>query len=156
GLRTVERLSDCPLSLNGIAKGFIVEHACDLALDRQRGVRGLMLNIGGDLRVRGDIDGLIGIAAPWSDSESSEPMVAIAVKDRSAATSGNSQRGFRINGRWYSHLFDPRSGLPVDRVVSATVIAERSVDADAFAKVCNVLDPQASLRIARSFPNLEC
>ena len=26
---TVERLSDCPLSLNGIAKGYIVEKACD-------------------------------------------------------------------------------------------------------------------------------
>jgi hypothetical protein len=36
------------------------------------------------------------------------------------------------------------------------VIAERSVDADAFAKVCNVLDPDASLRIARAFPDLEC
>ena len=30
---TVERLSDCPLSLNGIAKGFIVEKACDRALE---------------------------------------------------------------------------------------------------------------------------
>ncbi|HZW31285.1 MAG TPA: DUF2271 domain-containing protein, partial [Isosphaeraceae bacterium] len=156
GLRTVERLSDCPLSLNGIAKGFIVERACDLALDPGRGVQGVMLNIGGDLRVRGEIDGLIGIAAPWSDSESSEPMAIIAVKDRSVATSGNSQRGFRINGRWYSHILDPRSGRPVEPIASATVIAERSVDADAFAKVCNVLDPEESLRIARSFPNLDC
>src|SRR5262249_1818886 len=68
----------------------------------------------------------------------------------------NSQRGFQIGGRWYSHILDPRSGLPVDRIVSATVIAERSVDADAFAKVCNLLDPAESLRLARSWPNLEC
>ena len=34
---TAERLSDCPLSLNGIAKGYIVERACDAALDRGRG-----------------------------------------------------------------------------------------------------------------------
>ena len=155
-LGTVERLSDCPLSLNGIAKGFIVERACDLALDPGRGVHGVMLNVGGDLRVRGDIDGLIGIAAPWADSESSEPLAYIAVKDRSVATSGNSQRGFPIGGRWYSHILDPRSGMPVDRVVGATVIAERSVDADAFAKICNVLDLDASLRLARSFRNLEC
>jgi thiamine biosynthesis lipoprotein ApbE len=153
---TVERLSDCPLSLDGIAKGFIVERACDLAWDQGRGVRGLMLNVGGDLRVRGAIEGTIGIAAPWADSESTEPFAVIAVKDRSVATSGSSQRGFRINGRWYSHVFDPRSGLPVHRVVSATVIAERSVDADAFAKVCNVLVPEDSLRMARSLPGVEC
>ena len=35
--RTAERLTDCPLSLNGIAKGFIVERACELAMDRNRG-----------------------------------------------------------------------------------------------------------------------
>src|SRR5262249_27059388 len=31
-LRTAERLSECPISLNGIAKGFIVERACDAAM----------------------------------------------------------------------------------------------------------------------------
>jgi FAD:protein FMN transferase len=155
-LHTAERLTNCPLSLNGIAKGFIVERACELAMDRARGVRGLMLNVGGDLRVRGEMDGTIGIAAPWADSESSEPLTEIEVKDRSVATSGNSQRGFRINGRWYSHIFDPRSGLPVDRVVAATVIAERAVDADAFAKVCNILEPEESVRMARSMPGIEC
>jgi FAD:protein FMN transferase len=154
--RTAERLTGCPLSLNGIAKGFIVERACELAMDRAREIRGLMLNVGGDLRVRGEMDGTIGIAAPWADSESSEPLTYIAVKDRSVATSGNSQRGFRINGRWYSHIFDPRSGLPVDRIVAASVIAERAVDADAFAKVCNILEPEASVRMARSMPGVEC
>src|SRR5262249_15651853 len=89
-------------------------------------------------------------------SESSEPLALIAVKDRSVATSGSSQRGFRINGRWYSHIFDPRSGQPVDRIASATVIAERSVDADAFAKVCNLLAPEESIRMARALPGVEC
>ena len=98
----------------------------------------------------------IGIASPWADSESTEPLAYIEVKDRSVATSGNSQRGFRINGRWYSHIFDPRSGVPVDRVASATVIAERAVDADALAKVFNVLEPEESLRLADSLPGVEC
>ena len=46
--------------------------------------------------------------------------------------------------------------MPVDRIASATVIAERSADADAFAKVCNVLEPEDSVRMARSLPNVEC
>jgi thiamine biosynthesis lipoprotein ApbE len=156
GAGTVERLSDCPLSLNGIAKGYIVERACDAALEPGRGVFGILLNVGGDLRVGGEIEGTIGIAAPWADSESSEPLTLVAVKDRSVATSGSSQRGFRIGGRWYSHIFDPRSGRPVDRVVAATVIAERAADADAFAKVCNVLDPEESVRMARGLAGVEC
>jgi thiamine biosynthesis lipoprotein ApbE len=152
----VQRLSDCPLSLNGIAKGYIVERACAAALDKSAGVSGLVLNLGGDLRVCGDIPRTIGIASALVDSESSEPFVSIQVRDRSVATSGNSQRGFRINGKWYSHVFDPTSGLPVERILSATVVAPRGVDADALAKVCSVLDPTETLKLIDSLPGVEC
>jgi thiamine biosynthesis lipoprotein len=152
----VERLSDCPVSLDGIAKGYIVEQACEKVFKEAASVRGLVLNVGGDLRVRGQIDQTIGIAAPWADSESSEPLVNIAVKDKSVSTSGNSQRGFIINGKWYSHIFDPRSGMPVDRVRSATVVADRGVDADALAKVCVVLKPDESVRLIDSLAGVDC
>jgi FAD:protein FMN transferase len=151
-----ERLSDCPVSLDGIAKGYIVEQACEKALQDAAQVRGLVLNVGGDLQVRGEIDQTIGIAAPWADSESSEPFVNIAVTDKSVSTSGNAQRGFMINGKWYSHVFDPRSGLPVDRVRSATVVADRGVDADALAKVCGVLEPDESVRLINSLAGVDC
>jgi FAD:protein FMN transferase len=156
GLRTARRLTACPLSLNGIAKGYIVERASNLAMEPGRGCRGLLLNVGGDLCARGEIKATVGIASPFADSESTEPFTYIEIENRSVATSGNSQRGFRIEDRWYSHIFDPRSGMPVDRVASATVIAERAVDADALAKVFNVLEPQESLRLARSVPGVEC
>ena len=58
---------------------------------------------------------MVGIAAPRGDSETTAPLARIAVRDRSVATSGNSQRGWRIGGRWYSHIFDPRTGRPVER-----------------------------------------
>jgi len=154
--RTAERLSDCPLSLNGIAKGYIVGRACEAAFAEVKGVHGVLLNVGGDLRARGEVASTVGIASPWADSESSEPLAYVMVKDRSVATSGSSQRGLRINGKWYSHIFDPRSGLPVERVVSATVVAEEAADADAFAKVCSVLAPEESLRLAGSLHGVEC
>jgi thiamine biosynthesis lipoprotein ApbE len=146
--RTAERLSDCPLSLNGIAKGTIVGRACDRAFVPENGVRGLLLNVGGDLRVRGEIAAAIGIVSPAADSESSEPLTVVEIKDRSLATSGRSQRGLGINGKWYSHLFDPRTGQPVEHVASASVIADDATAADALAKVCSVLAPEASLRLA--------
>jgi hypothetical protein len=49
--RTAERLTDGPLSLDAIAKGFIIERACAVGAGGGRGVRGLLLNVGGDLRV---------------------------------------------------------------------------------------------------------
>jgi hypothetical protein len=154
--RTATCLSRCPLSLNAIAKGFIVERACAAALAPGSGVDGLLLNVGGDLRVCGAMPGLIGIVSPDADSETAEPLTYIEVRDRAVATSGRSQRGFRIQGAWYSHVFDPRSGLPAAGVASATVIAERSADADALDTIFNVLAPEESLRLAATVPGVEC
>ena len=154
--RRIERLSDCPLSLDAIAKGYIVERACAAALTPGSGVRGLLLNIGGDLRVCGADPRILGIAPPWADAESAEPIAVIAVADRAVATSGRSQRGFDINGQWYSHILDPRTGWPVKHVACATVIAPRSADADALATICNVLRPEESLRLVASLPDVEC
>jgi thiamine biosynthesis lipoprotein ApbE len=153
---SAERLSDCPITLDGIAKGYIVEKACAAALDRGRGVRGIMLNVGGDLRACGERAQTVGVASPWADSESSQPITYVSVKDCSVATSGSSQRGFRIDGRWYSHIFDPRTGRPVEPVVSASVIARSSIDADVLAKVFNVLRPDESLRLAGSLAGVAC
>jgi thiamine biosynthesis lipoprotein ApbE len=154
--RTAEHLSNCPLTLNAIAKGFIVERACQAALDPDRGVRGLLLNIGGDLHVGGETVRTIGIANPRADSESSAPLTFIDVRDRSVGTSGNAQRGWRIQGRWYSHILDPRTGWPAERTISATVITGRSADADALDTIFNVLSVDESLRLARSLPDVEC
>ncbi len=153
---TVLRTSACPLTLNAIAKGYIVERASETAREQCRGLRGLLLNIGGDLRVCGDWAQTIGIANPRADSETTEPLVEIEVRSRSVATSGNYQRGFDIGGRHYSHIFDPRSGMPADRTVGATVIAPRGADADALAKVFSVLPVSESLRLAEAVPDVAC
>ena len=152
---TAERLSDCPISLNAIAKGYIVERAGRAAMD-EGGIRGVLLNVGGDLRISGALDRTIAIADPRADSETSRPIAYLEVRDKAVSTSGRSQRGFRIGGRWYSHKLDPRSGRPVERVASATVIADRSADADALATIFNVLAPEDSVRLARTIPGVEC
>jgi FAD:protein FMN transferase len=153
--QTATRLSDVPVTLNAIAKGYIVERAADSALSTE-GVRGLLLNVGGDLRVCGDFTQTIGIAAPDSDTESSAPIALVALKDRALATSGRSQRGFRIDGRWYSHILDPRTLQPAAEVASASVIAPRSMDADALATVFNVLTPAESLKLASTQEGVDC
>jgi thiamine biosynthesis lipoprotein ApbE len=153
---TAEHLTHCPLSLNSIAKGYIIGRACDVALDRDGGVRGVLLNIGGDVRVVGDVTRTVGVAPPVGDSETAEPIARVEVRDRSVATSGSSQRGFRIRGQWYSHIFDPRTAQPAGRVVGATVISERAADANALATMLNVLPVEDGLRLAESVPGAEC
>lgn len=154
--RTAERLADCPLSLNAIAKGFILEAACSSALEPDRGVRGLLLNVGGDLRACGEFAQTIGVSDPRADSETSDPLAVIEVRDRAVATSSRSQRGFQIGGRWYSHIFDPRTGRPAGGAAGATVIARSSTDADALATILNVLTPEEGIKLAATLDDVEC
>lgn len=154
--KTAERLSDCPLTFNAIAKGYIVEKACAAGMNGGRGIRGLLLNVGGDLRVAGDESWTVGIVDPSHDSESTLPLTTVEVKNRAVATSGRHHRGYRIQGLWYSHILDPRTGLAADAVAGATVIADRSADADALATAFNVLPVAESLRLADSLPGVAC
>ena len=156
GAKTAERLAGGPLTLNAIAKGYIVGRASEAAGGAGQGVSGVVLNVGGDMRVSGDEPRTLGIVDPAHDSETSEPFAFIEVKDRAVATSGRSQRGFRIGGRWYSHVFDPRTGRPADRVAGATVVAEDSADADALATALNVLPPEDGVRLADRLPGVAC
>ncbi len=153
---TAERLTECPLSLDAIAKGAIVEQACEAARKDHPEVRGLLLNVGGDLRVCGDLTGEVDVVSPWTDSETATPLARVVMRNGALATSGKSQRGFEILGNWYSHIFDPRSGQPAGATAGATVIAGRSTDADALATILNVLTPREGLRLVSKIPGAEC
>ncbi len=153
---TAERLSDDPLTLNAIAKGYIVERACDAAMDGGGGgIRGVLLNVGGDLRVRGALDRPIGIADPRGQRD-----LATHRSHLGPRQGGLHQRALaaRVPHRRSMVLAQAGSsiGAPVETVASATVLADRSADADALATIFNVLPPDDSVRLARALPGVEC
>ena len=144
--RAATHLSDCPLTLNAIAKGYIIDHAGAAACDPKRGVRGLLLNIGGDLRAWGEMELPVNIADPRHDGENTAALAAVRVRHQAIATSGNYRRGVQVQGRSYSHIIDPRSGQPADAVLSATVIAPDAATAGPLATILNVLAPDELAR----------
>ena len=154
GTRSASRQGNHPLTLDAIAKGWIVEHAGSAGI-RQAGVSGLALNLGGDLRVWGDTIRSIRIASPLDDSEGAEPMSIVELKDAALATSGGYRRGVRTQGRWRSHIVDPRTGQPATGVLSASVIGTNSATVDALATTFCVLEPSESLQLAAT-AGVEC
>jgi thiamine biosynthesis lipoprotein ApbE len=153
GLAT--RLSQVPLNLNAIAKGYIIDCACQAALNTAE-VSGVVVNIGGDLAVRGSLRQQIDIANPARSAENAPALARVLLTDRALATSGNYDRNFLIAGQRRSHIIDPRTGQPADHIASASVIAPSAMDADALATAFCVLKPSESLRLAGSLPHVEC
>jgi thiamine biosynthesis lipoprotein ApbE len=151
--RTATHLSDTPLGLNSFVKSYVMDRAIDAALAIP-GVSGAVLNIGGDLVIRG-LTEAVNIADPRSDAENSEPVERLTVSDRAVATSGGYRRGFEIAGKHYSHIVDPRTGEPTGHVLSATVIAREPAMAGALATAFCVLSTEESGRLAAGMPGAE-
>ena len=119
-------------------------------------VKGVMLNIGGDIRVAGEMPTLVSIADPGADAVGAAPAASLTVEGGAVATSGGSERGWVIGGRRYSHIIDPRTGMPVSGVASATVTAAEAGAADALATIVSVLPVVEGLRLVNSTPGAEC
>jgi len=139
------RIGDCSsLNFNAIAKGFVVDRAVDAGMT-DTAVTSVTVNAGGDLCHRGEGSLAVGIENPATPYDNAVPLMVVDIANRGLATSGSSRRGFRIGGRRYSHVLDPRTGHPVGHIRSATVIAADAGTADATATVTGVLDASAGV-----------
>ena len=153
-VRTATHLDDAPLVLNSFAKSYIVERAAVAGLG-EAGVRGILVNIGGDVVVRGALRETVGITDPRTNADNAAPLTRINVENLAVATSGGYRRGFDIGGVHYSHIVDPRTGRPTGHVLSATVVARDAADAGALATAFCVLTPMESARLAKAVPGAE-
>jgi len=128
------------LDLGGVAKGYILQRALDEL--RAHGVRSALIEAGGDIAVGDAPPGERGwrVAAPFGDSAVRSR--AAALSNAFVATSGPSAQVVEIGGRRYSHVVDPRTGVPLGRPVHATVIATDGAIADALATALTLVLPE--------------
>jgi thiamine biosynthesis lipoprotein ApbE len=152
--QTATHLDRAPIALNSFAKSYIAGHAADAAL-AVAGVGSVVVNIGGDLVVRGPRTEIVDVADPRCDAENCAPLAQVEIQGRAIATSGNYRRGVDILGHHYSHIVDPRTGLTAETIVSSTVAAPNPADAGAMATAFSVLTPEESQRIAASIPGVD-
>jgi FAD:protein FMN transferase len=139
-------------NLNAIAKGFIAEQACQAAWQAVP-LSEALVNLGGDLAVRGAQGAVIEVASGRVDNA---PVCRVRLRDASLATSGGAWRGFEVAGQRFSHLIDPRSGWPVSRFASVSVVAPDGSSADALATALSVLPADQGLTLADQFEGVGC
>ena len=82
---------------------------------------------------------------------------SISISSGSLATSGDYRNFIVHNNKSYSHVINPRTGYPTENnVISATVIADYCIDADALATLLNVMDVNSSLELINKLDSVEC
>ncbi len=76
------------------------------------------------------------------------------LRDQALATAGGATQFFEHEGRRYSHIFDPRTGWPAERVFTATVVAPTAAEADALATAFYVMDIEAVSEYCSKHPKI--
>ena len=151
--RTATHLDDAPIALNSFAKSYITGHAADKAL--AAGATGVVLNVGGDIVLRGDVTENVAIANPRADAENDPPADVVRLAGETIATSGDYRRGVDVGGVHYSHIVDPRTAEAADQVLSSTVVAADPAEAGALATAFSVMTPEESAQLAERLGGVE-
>ena len=68
--------------------------------------------------------------------------------------SGDAEQYIEINGKRYSHIVDPRTGLGLTDRIAVTVIAPDGVTSDGLATAISVLGPRGGRTLGSTFPGV--
>ena len=136
------------LDLSAIAKGVGVDQV--YALLENLGYLNFLVEIGGEVRVKGDKDGLgwrVAVEKPVKDDRTVERLLSL--KDLALATSGDYRNYREIEGVVYSHTVEPSTGRPVvHQLASVTVADTVCAVADGWATTLLVLGPTKGYQLA--------
>jgi thiamine biosynthesis lipoprotein len=149
------------LDLGGIAKGFAGDEA--LKVLKTHGITRALIDGSGDI-VAGDpppgkTGWIIEVGAitqkPTGRAEKptggipSEPPkpLRLNLSNAAVATSGDAYQNVKIDGKRYSHIINPKTGLGLTQSSSVTVIAENGMAADSLASAISVLGPERGLKL---------
>jgi thiamine biosynthesis lipoprotein len=145
--------SGMEVTLDGIAKGYIVDRAMDIL--RQQEIQHALINAGGDIVVHGGKGGgkpwRIGIQDPWNRNRYGD---VITLNSGAIATSGNYEVFFDRD-KLFHHLIRPNSGSPAPEIASLTIRATNCMEADALATSAYVMGPAKGRQFIRQLPSVE-
>ena len=148
------------IDFNAIAKGYAVDIISKEL--RELGYKNFLVEIGGEVFAEGinTLKGTmwtIGIDKPLQ-KQSRDFISSIQIRGKGMATSGN-YRKFKIDknsGEKYVHTINPLNGLPVkSNILSATVVAESSMLADAYATALMAMPLNEGEKLVSTLENVD-
>jgi FAD:protein FMN transferase len=141
------------LDVGAIGKGYAASEAIEVL--GGLGVRSALVAVSGDLAFSEAPPGQRG----WRIAVHSGDPPAVSVPDMleltnaAVSTSGNSEQHVDIDGRRYSHIIDPSSGMGLVNDITVTVIARHGLHADGLDTAISVLGPDRGLALIESRPD---
>ncbi|HSO79826.1 MAG TPA: FAD:protein FMN transferase [Chromatiaceae bacterium] len=152
GNRLRKRDPALELSLDSIAQGYTIGAMAQLLEDR--GIHNYLAEIGGEMKVKGHkANGgawRVAVEKPKPLTREVQRILELQRQDGIAVmTSGTYRNYFEADGKTYSHIIDPRTGMPVThQLLSTTVLHPDPTLADAWSTALLCVGETEGLRIA--------
>ncbi|MEJ7694825.1 FAD:protein FMN transferase [Daejeonella sp.] len=145
--QVIKAKPEITIDFNAIAQGYSVDVLA--AYLAKHGVNDYLIELGGELIAKGRKNKeswTVGIDQPDEQQGSERKLQAIVeLNNRALATSGNYRKFYEEDGKKYAHILDPRTGYPAKQnILSATVLAEDAMTADAYATAFMVMGLEQS------------
>lgn len=142
------------LDLGGIAKGYAVDEAQKIL--KKHGIANALVSGGGDMYAAGSPPGKPGwrVALAPLDAPDAPPTQYVCLKNRALATSGDLFQHLEFDGKRYSHIVDPRTGIGLIDHSLVVITAPNCMTADSLTKVVSV-DASTGIRIVSQAQSVE-
>ena len=143
------------LDFGGIGKGLALDYAAQVL--RTQGVKSAILHSGTSTVLAlgtppDKPDWTVAIRSPYNKIR--EHVDEVMIHDESLSTSSRTERYFELDGKRYGHIFDPRTGMPVDEVLSATAIAPTGLESDALSTAFFVMGVEETKAYCQAHPEI--
>lgn len=139
------------LDLGGVAKGY----ACDEAIQtlRNHGIESALVEMGGDIVVSGPPPGKEGWEIELSNlTDSCEKRLLLA--HGAVSSSGDTEQFVEIEGRRYSHIVDPKTGIGLTSRKAVTVVGPNGTTCDCLSTTLSVMDDKKGRVLLDKFPGV--
>jgi len=147
------------ITLDGIAKGHIAD--CVASLLTSLGVENYLINAGGDIVTAGtkaaNTPWTIAIENPLHPSHlgTTYPEIIHLKRKMALATSGSYEIYYDAEKKLH-HLINPKTGISLNEIRSATVLSSSAMEADALATAISVMPSHQAIEFINSLPKREC
>lgn len=141
---TIEFLQEgMAFDLGGMGKGYALDVAGQFLEEQQ--VTDFLFHGGhSSLMMRGTHNNLpgwpIGLRNPLFPAQK---LATLTISNQAFSATGAAVNSFRVAGKKYGHVLDPRTGWPAEGMLSTVVLTENGADADALSTALYVLGPEA-------------
>lgn len=142
------------LDLGAIGKGYAADQM--LALLESRGFHQALVVAGGEVAAGAPPPGESGwrVALDTPDVDAGNPPCTLILHNAAVSTSGDSKQFVEINGKRYSHVIDPSTGLGLEGAGSVTVVATDATTTDALATALSIMPVADGSHLAESLPGV--